>query len=155
MKKQKNLSLLRKENLIGDLLEQAIGVYFLNWKEEDAPMVLAPHKYRYTNNRGMSISSELSELLLDQEEHINYILNTPLINLDKEDLDTLKDLDDKAEAIWDKATMNESKKQNKKLTLKSYLEKKLTVSSKEAELIESVIKEYVQKKKQVNKKEKK
>lgn len=41
----------------------------------------------------------------------------------------------------------ESKKQSKKLSLKSYLEKKLTVSPKEAELIESVIKEYVRKKK--------
>lgn len=40
----------------------------------------------------------------------------------------------------------ESKKQNKKLTLKSYLEKKLTINSKEAELIESVIKEFVRKK---------
>lgn len=41
----------------------------------------------------------------------------------------------------------EFKKEAKKVTLKSYLEKKLTVSSREAELIESVIKEYVQKKK--------
>lgn len=38
-------------------------------------------------------------------------------------------------------------KESKKLTLKSYLEKKLTVSPKEAELIESVIKEYVRNKK--------
>ena len=36
--------------------------------------------------------------------------------------------------------------ESKKVTLKSYLEKKLTVSSKEAELIESVIKEYIRKK---------
>lgn len=36
--------------------------------------------------------------------------------------------------------------EKKTMTLKNYLEKKLTVSSKEAELIESVIKEYVKKK---------
>ena len=37
-------------------------------------------------------------------------------------------------------------RENKKLTLKSYLEKKLTINSKEAQLIESVIKEYIRKK---------
>jgi len=43
-------------------------------------------------------------------------------------------------------------KKEKKLTLKSYLEKKLTVSPKEAQLIENTIKEYIQKKKKVNSK---
>jgi hypothetical protein len=40
--------------------------------------------------------------------------------------------------------------ESKKFTLKSYLEKRLTVSSKEAQLIEATIKEYIQKKKRIN-----
>lgn len=36
---------------------------------------------------------------------------------------------------------------NKKPSLKSYLHEKLTISEKEAQLIESVIKDYVKKKK--------
>lgn len=147
-KKLKNLLLLRKKNLIGDLLEQAIGVFFLNWKEDDAPMVLNPYKYRHTDNRNMNIYPKLSELLLDEEEHIDYIISTSLRDLDQEDLDMLQALNEEAESLWNKEnTMTESKKEVKKVTLKSYLEKKLTVSPKEAELIESVIKEYVQKKK--------
>ena len=63
-------------------------------------------------------------------------------------IDDRDDEDDFSESVAKKSLI-------KKLTLKSYLEKKLTVSSKEAELIESVIKDYVQKKKEVNRKEKK
>ena len=48
-------------------------------------------------------------------------------------------------AVKIKKLMN-SKKESKKITLKSYLEKKLTISPKEAHLIESVIREYIQKK---------
>lgn len=56
-----------------------------------------------------------------------------------ESIDDMDDEDDFSESVAKKSLI-------KKLTLKSYLEKKLTINSKEAQLIESVIKEYIRKK---------
>ena len=54
-------------NYISLILQQAIGHFFKGWKEEDAPAILNPYKYLYTNDRSFDLYSEWSEFLLDRE----------------------------------------------------------------------------------------
>jgi len=82
-------------------------------------------------------------LRYENEEAIKYFSS------EAEDLISGKyDEEDFSESVNKKSLI----KKEEKLTLKSYLEKKLTVSPKEAQLIEATIKEYIQKKKKVNSK---
>jgi hypothetical protein len=60
---------------IHPILRQAIGYFFDGWSSEEAPAILNPWKYGYTNDRLLDLYPEWSEFCLDREWSIRAALD--------------------------------------------------------------------------------
>ena len=73
--------------LLIPIAKEAVGHFMQSWKSDAAPMILNPYKYGYTENRTLDLYPDFSEIILDHEASLSYMLNGVEL-----DMETIEDI---------------------------------------------------------------
>ena len=164
-----NLKWYWDKSFISDLYYELIGHFILKWDEPNSKRYVLDLKRRFYEKVGKSLwgeyldDPEMTKKIFNedlQKRTFNLIKRTeplppkgfrakvPFVPDDAKIEDILSGVSDKLQLKFDYLKNSQIKRDytKKEESLKYYLEKKLTINSKEAFLIESVIKEYIRKK---------